>query len=58
MTEEERREEVRYRTEERLAIMGFTDPQKTPLWASEQAEKEAELSTKVIDQLKKLVNRQ
>ena len=25
----------------RLGIMGFTDPKKTPMWASEQAEREA-----------------
>jgi len=39
MTTEELRTEIKHRTEERLAIMGFTDPKQTTPWATDQAER-------------------
>jgi len=41
MTPAELTAELAYRRDERLAIMGFTDPQTTPEWARVQASKEA-----------------
>ena len=41
MTPTDLQTEITHRTEERLAIMGFTDPKQTPPWASDQAEREA-----------------
>jgi hypothetical protein len=41
MTPAELTAELAYRRDERLALMGFTDPETTPEWAKVQASKEA-----------------
>lgn len=41
MTPAELTAELTYRRDERLALMGFTDPKTTPEWAKVQASKEA-----------------
>ena len=41
MTPAELTAELAYRRDERLALMGFTEPATTPEWAKVQASKEA-----------------
>ena len=41
MTPADLQTEMNHIVATRLGMMGFTDPKKTPLWASEQAEREA-----------------
>ena len=50
MTHAELIAELAYRRDERLALMGFTDPATTPEWAKVQASKEAREAVEKLEE--------